>query len=87
MPTYHPHPTQTNKQHLLQLGSAVSFINANLTKDLNLEVIAREAKMSKSYFSTIFKNMTPVRTVRYVRECRTALGHIQEVEYITSIAI
>lgn len=69
-----PSTPHTSKQHLLQLDSAVSFINTNLTKDLNLEIIAREAKMSKSYFSTIFKKMNGIPVWDYITRKRVELA-------------
>ena len=33
------------------------------------------------------KKMCPVQTTTYERECRTALGHIQKVEYITFLTV
>lgn len=69
-----PSSPHTSNQHLLQLDSAVSFINANLTKELSLELIAREAKMSKSYFSTIFKKMNGIPVWDYITRKRVELA-------------
>lgn len=69
-----PSVPYTSKQHLKQLDSAVTFINSNLTKDLSLETIAREAGMSKSYFSTIFKKMNGIPVWDYITRRRVELA-------------
>ena len=69
-----PSTPHTSNQHLMQLDSAVSFINANLTKELSLELIAREAKMSKSYFSTTFKKMNGIPVWDYITRKRVELA-------------
>lgn len=69
-----PSIPSTYKHHLNQLDSAITFINSNLTKDLNLETIAREAGMSKSYFSTIFKKMNGIPVWDYITRKRIELA-------------
>lgn len=69
-----PSVSHTSKQHLKQLDSAVSFINSNLTKDLSLEIIAREARMSKSYFCTIFKKLNGIPVWDYITRKRVELA-------------
>lgn len=69
-----PSAPHASKQHLKQLDNAVSFINSNLTRDLSLETIAREAGMSKSYFSTIFKKMNGISVWDYITRKRVELA-------------
>lgn len=69
-----PSIPSTSKHHLKQLDSAVTFINSNLTEDLSLETIAREAGMSKSYFSTIFKKMNGIPVWDYITRKRVELA-------------
>lgn len=64
----------TSNYHLKQLDSAVSYINLHLTDELDLETIAREAGMSKSYFSTIFKKMNGIPVWDYITRKRVELS-------------
>lgn len=69
-----PSVPSTYKQHLKQLDSAVTFINNHLADELSLETIAREAGMSKSYFSTIFKKMNGIPVWDYITRKRVELA-------------
>ena len=62
------------RQHLKQLDQALSFINKNLTENLSLERIAKEACMSKSYFSTIFRKMNGISVWDYITRKRVDLA-------------
>lgn len=64
----------TYRHHLNQLDNAITYINANLTTNLNLEAIAREAGMSRSYFSTVFKRMNGIPVWDYITRKRIELA-------------
>jgi hypothetical protein len=61
---------------------AAQEVGVNLTNGYNGHLTSREAG---SVGGQMVKMMCPVRITKYERECRTALGHTQEVEYITAI--
>ena len=54
----------------------------DLKQGYNGHLTSREAG---SVGGQMVKKMNPVRSVKYDRECRTAIGHIQTVEYIATI--
>lgn len=79
----------SSASHLKQLDVALAYINANLTGELTLEDIARQAGMSRSYFSTMFKALNGVTVWEYITSKRIALArkHIREGELsITEIS-
>ena len=61
---------------------AAQEVGVNLTNGYNGHLTSREAG---SVGGQMVKKMTPVRSVRYDRECRTAIGHLQTFEYIATI--
>ena len=63
---------------------AASEVGVNLTNGYNGHLTSREAG---SVGGQMVKKMCPVQTTTYERECRTALGHIQKVEYITFLTV
>ena len=63
---------------------AAQEVGVNLTNGYNGHLTSREAG---SVGGQMVKNMCSVRSARYERECRTTVGHIQKVEYITSIIL
>ena len=76
-----PQAKQAMEQFKMQ---AAQEVGVNLTNGYNGHLTSREAG---SVGGQMVKKMCPGRTARYERECRTAIGHIQEVEYITSITV
>ena len=56
----------------------------NLKNGYNGDLTSREAG---SVGGQMVKKMCPVRSVKYERQNRTAVGHCQRVEYIASVAI
>ena len=56
----------------------------NLQNGLGGHLTSREAG---SVGGQIVKKITPIRTANYVRNDRTALGHIQEIEYRIGITV
>ena len=63
---------------------AASEVGVNLTNGYNGHLTSREAG---SVGGQMVKKMCPGRTKKYEREIRTAIGHMQTVEYIAGITI
>ena len=63
---------------------AASEVGVNLTNGYNGHLTSREAG---SVGGQMVKNVCPGRTAKYEREIRTAMGHLQTVQYITAITI
>ena len=63
---------------------SASEVGVNLQNGLSGDLTSREAG---SVGGQMVKKMTPIRTANYVRNDRTAFGHIQEIEYRIGITI
>ena len=63
---------------------AAQEVGVNLTNGYNGHLTSREAG---SVGGQMVKKMCPVRTAKYERQSRTATGHMQEVQYITSLSV
>ena len=63
---------------------AASEVGVNLTNGYNGHLTSREAG---SVGGQMVKKMCPGRTKLFTREIRTAMGHLQTVEYIANITI
>ena len=63
---------------------AANEVGVNLQNGYNGNLTSREAG---SVGGQMVKKMTPIRTANYVRNDRTAFGHIQEIEYRIGITI
>ena len=63
---------------------AASEVGVNLQSGYNGHLTSREAG---SVGGQMVKKMCPKRTAKYERQNRTAMGHMQEVQYITSLCI
>ena len=63
---------------------AASEVGVNLTNGYNGHLTSREAG---SVGGQMVKKKCPVRTVRYDRHNRIAMGHVQTVQYIAAITI
>ena len=63
---------------------AASEVGVNLTNGYNGHLTSREAG---SVGGQMVKNVCPGRTKKYDREIRTAMGHLQTVEYIAAIFV
>ena len=63
---------------------AASEVGVNLTNGYNGHLTSREAG---SVGGQMVKKMCPVRTKKFDRNVRTAMGHIQAVEYIFTIGV
>ena len=53
---------------------------------LEVSVLAA-IKDQDSYGYQIIKNICPTRTVNYVRKNRIAMGHVQNIQYITTLTV
>ena len=76
-----PEARQAMDQFKMQSANEVGV---NLKQGYNSDLTSREAG---SVGGQMVKKMCPVRSARYERHSRTALGHIQRVAYIATIAI
>ena len=63
---------------------AASEVGVNLKDGYNGHLTSREAG---SVGGQMVKKMCPVRSVKYERQSRTAVGHVQRVEYIASVTV
>ena len=63
---------------------AASEVGVNLTNGYNGHLTSREAG---SVGGQMVKNVCPKRTAKYERQSRTAVGHMQLVEYIISLLV
>ena len=63
---------------------AASEVGVNLTNGYNGHLTSREAG---SVGGQMVKKKCPVRTVRYDRHNRIAMGHVQTVQYIAAITL
>ena len=63
---------------------AASEVGVNLTNGYNGHLTSREAG---SVGGQMVKKMCPVRTKKYEREIRIAMGHLQTVQYIATITV
>ena len=63
---------------------AASEVGVNLTNGYNGHLTSREAG---SVGGQMVKKKCPVRTMRYDRHNRIAMGHVQTVQYIAAITI
>ena len=63
---------------------AAQEVGVNLTNGYNGHLTSREAG---SVGGQMVKKMCPVRTAKYDRECRTAMGHVQTMQYIATLSV
>ncbi len=63
---------------------AANEVGVNLKQGYNGDITAREAG---SVGGQMVKNVTPVRTMRYIRKNRTAEGHEVEVTYQCQVGV
>ena len=63
---------------------AASEVGVNLKNGYNGDLTSREAG---SVGGQMVKKKCPVRTVRYDRHNRIAIGHVQTVQYIAAITL
>ena len=63
---------------------AASEVGVNLQSGYNASLTSREAG---DLGGQMVRKMCPGRTAKYMRQSRTAMGHMQEVPYITSLSV
>ena len=63
---------------------AAQEVGVNLTNGYNGHLTSREAG---SVGGQMVKKICPVRTMKYERQNRIAMGHMQTVEYIAAITV
>ena len=63
---------------------AASEVGVNLKNGYNGDLTSREAG---SVGGQMVKNVCPIRTARFIRNDRTAVGHAVEVQYITTVEV
>ena len=76
-----PEARQAMDQFKMQSANEVGV---NLKNGYNGDLTSREAG---SVGGQMVKKIWPVRTARFDRSSRTAVGHVQRVEYIASITL
>ena len=63
---------------------AASEVGVNLKNGYNGDLTSREAG---SVGGQMVKNVCPIRTARFTRNDRTAVGHVVEVRYIATLTV
>ena len=76
-----PQAKQAMEQFKMQ---AAQEVGVNLTNGYNGHLTSREAG---SVGGQMVKNVCPTRTVNYVRNNRIAMGHVQNIQYITTLTV
>ena len=76
-----PEAKQAMDQFKMQ---AANEVGVDLKQGYNGNLTSREAG---SVGGQMVKKMCPVRTAKYERQSRTAVGHVQRVEYIASMTV
>ena len=76
-----PQAKQGMEQFKMQ---AANEVGVNLKNGYNGDLTSREAG---SVGGQMVKKMCPVRSARFERQSRTALGHCQKVEYLASVTL
>ena len=76
-----PQAKQGMEQFKMQ---AANEVGVNLKNGYNGDLTSREAG---SVGGQMVKKIWPVRSTKYDRQSRTAVGHCQRVEYIAAITI
>ena len=77
-----PQAKQGMEQFKMQ---AANEVGVNLKNGYNGDLTSREAgDLGKVQ---MVKNVCPIRSAKYDRQSRTAVGHCQRVEYIAAITI
>ena len=64
--------------------SSANEVGVNLKQGYNGDLTSREAG---SVGGQMVKKMYPVRSARFDRQSRTAVGHVQRVEYIATLSL
>ena len=76
-----PQAKQGMEQFKMQ---AANEVGVNLKQGYNGDLTSREAG---SVGGQMVKKMCPIRSAKFERQSRTAVGHVQTVEYIASMTV
>ena len=76
-----PQAKQGMEQFKMQ---AANEVGVNLKNGYNGDLTSREAG---SVGGQMVKKICPVRSARFERQSRTAVGHVQRVEYIAAVTV
>ena len=76
-----PQAKQGMEQFKMQ---AANEVGVNLKNGYNGDLTSREAG---SVGGQMVKKMCPIRSAKYERQSRTAVGHCQRVEYIAAVTL
>ena len=76
-----PQAKQGTEQFKMQ---AANEVGVNLKNGYNGDLTSREAG---SVGGQMVKKMCPVRSAKFERQSRTAVGHCQRVEYIATLSL
>ena len=76
-----PQAKQGMEQFKMQ---AANEVGVNLKNGYNGDLTSREAG---SVGGQMVKKMCPIRSAKFERQSRTAVGHCQRVEYIASVTL
>ena len=76
-----PQAKQGMEQFKMQ---AANEVGVNLKNGYNGDLTSREAG---SVGGQMVKKICPVRSAKFERQSRTAVGHVQTVEYIASMTV
>ena len=76
-----PQAKQGMEQFKMQ---AANEVGVNLKNGYNGDLTSREAG---SVGGQMVKKMCPIRSAKYERQSRTAVGHCQRVEYIAMVTV
>ena len=76
-----PQAKQGMEQFKMQ---AANEVGVNLKQGYNGDLTSREAG---AVGGQMVKKMCPIRSAKYERQSRTAVGHWQRVEYIASVTV
>lgn len=66
-----------NRRYLLQMESSTNYILSHLDAPLTLDMLAKEACMSRSYYSTMFKELNGISVWDYITKQRIDLAQYQ----------
>ncbi len=58
--------SESRKYNLSNLRASMDYIDANLETDLDLDVLAEKAHMSRTYFCTVFKRYNGIKPWDYI---------------------
>ena len=82
---YHNKNNEINSKHLNELSNLIKYIHENIDLDLSLDDLVREIKLSKFYFSRLFKNVYNMAPHKYISIAR--LKRAKELIQFTDLQI